>query len=810
MKNKVLVILLMFITLIIVGCEKENNKMYIQCDDKLIIEQTMELHVYYDNNEIALENIEWSLSDYSIANIIDNKLYGKDYGFVNVTAIDITNPTNYCVTKVEIVEPYIQDILVTGPNEVMINKEIKIEAEIVPSIIDKKITFESSDEDIIEVDKKGNIYAVGEGTADVIVTCEDFKKRYKITVLPKPTTIVMTGNTEINIGETSLLTFNIEDDIELISDNEAIVKGYENIIVGISTGTAIITAISLEDSNVKGTITITVKNENNDYSITNEEQEQINSLINSMTIEQKVGEMFNVGIYGMDYGWGPQLEIEESTGLPYAQFGFEESKQSFIDFIASYNIGNFTVYDISGGSKGILTTATKTLKQLGKNNTGINPFITIESTGGNIMDALVIMPSNQALAVANPSIIDNISDLYAQELNALGINTVLNCYLNNNTNNNSSLNLYGDDIYKAMVTASIVEKAYKQNNVVMISDLSIYNQYYTTSSIEQLKALDYSLLASAVQNGSQMISIPIYQTYLQDDKVNNYSLVSKEFIQDYLRSQLNYQGIIMLDDAALTTISNDSDFGSRVVYAINAGVDMLSFDINFTRMGYWIWDGNDYYRDDNYYRNEAYKMLGLYSTVLNAVKEGTISEQRINEAVSKILLVKLRNNILEDTTTDPNLTNIEKEINSYKGNFVKTVGDIAIKDDEKVLIISESNTDTGTTNSLGDCLKKKLGNNITVNHIQTLRYETVLNEIEKYDKIYIAVSDLYNKVGVSKDTITYIDFINRIKEKNPDICIIATGNSDVIEEIGNINNYILLYNCYEDDFITLSEIMLGK
>lgn len=806
MKNKVLVLLLMLITLIIVGCEKQND-MYIECSDKLVINQTMDLKVYCNNKEISLENIEWSLSDYNIANVIDNKLYGKDYGVVNVTAIDITNPSNYCVKKVEVVEPFVQDIIITGPNEVMIGKEIKLEAEVVPSIINSKITFESSNEDIIEVDKKGNVYAIEEGVSDVIVKCEDFEKKYTITVLPKPTTIAMTGNTKINVGEISVLTFNIDDEIELISNNEEIVKGYNNTVVGISEGEAIITAVSKENETIKGTITITVKNENNDYSITNEEQEQINSLINSMTIEQKVGEMFSVGIYGINSYWGPQLEIEEETGLPYAQFGREGSKQSFVDFIAPYNIGNFTVYDISGESKGNLTTATKTLKQIAKNNTGINPFITIESTGGYVMDAIVSLPSNQAMAVANPSIIDKINDLYAQELNALGINAVLNCYLNNNTNNNSSLNLYGDDIYKAMVTASTVEKAYQKNNVVMISDLSIYNQYNTTSSIEQLKTLDYNLLTSIIQNGSQMISIPIYQTYLQNDEVKKYSLVSKEFIQDYLRKQLNYQGIVMLDDAALTTISNDTDFGSRVVDAINAGVDMLSFDIYFTRNGYWGWDGNDYYYDDNYYRNEAYKMLGLYGTILNAVTKGTISEQRINEAVSKILLVKLRNNIIENTNTNPNLTKIEQEINSYKSNFVKVVGDIKIKNNEKVLIISESNSNTGTTNSLGDSVKKNIGDNITVSHINTLNCQTVLSSLGKYDKVFIAVSSINKEVGWATETMPYIDFINQVKETNPNVCIIATESPDVIEEIGGINNYILLYNCYEDNFLTLSEIL---
>lgn len=806
MKNKGLILLIILMTILIIGCDNQNNKMHIQCDDKLIIEQTMELQVFYNNKEIALEDVEWSLSDYEVANIIDNKLYGKQYGVVYINVIDINNPTHYCSKRVEIVEPYVTDIIITGPTEVIVDKEITLEATVVPSLITSKVTFASSDEEIIDVDKKGIVYGFAEGTADVIVTCEDFEKRYTITVIPKPSTIVITGNTEINVGEVAHLTYNIDDEIQLISNNEEIVKGYDNAIVGLSSGTAVITAVSLEDENIKGTITITVKDENNNYAITNEEQEQINSLIQSMTIEQKVGEMFSVGIYGINNYWGPQLEIEESTGLPYAQFGREDTKTSFLDFIAPYNIGNFTIYDISGKTKDNLVTATKTLKQLGKNNTGINPFITIESTGGYIMDAIVSLPSNQAMAIASPSIIEKINELYTTELKALGINSVLNCYLNNNLNMNSLLNLYGEDIDKAIVTAATIEKTYQNNDVVMISDLSIYNQYLSITSLEELETKDYRLLSSIIQNGSQMLSIPLYQYYQKtEEETDRYTLMSKEFIQDYLRKQLNYQGIVMLDDSALTSISDQNDFGNMVINAINNGVDMLSFDIYFTKMGYWWGD------EDNYYRNEAYKMLGLYGTILNAVNEGTISEQRINDAVSRILLVKLRNNILENITNETNLTKIENEINSYKSNFIKTVGDVKVKNTDKVLIISESNSETGTTNSLGDCLKKNLGDNITVSHISTLNCQTVLGSIGNYDKVYIAISSLNRKeVGWGSETMLYIDFINQIKEKNLNVCIIATEDTDVIDEIGNINNYILLYNCYEDDFSSLSEILMGN
>lgn len=808
MKNKIKIVLLIFIMLLITGCDNKQNPMHIECDNQLVIDETLELNVYYNNEIIPIENLQWSLSDYNIATIYDNILYGKNLGSVVVTVLDITNPTHYCAKRVEIVEPMVTDIIIAGPSEVIVTKEINLEATVKPDKITSKVIWESSNQEIILVDN-GTVFGVKEGSAEVIVKCDNYEVRHKVTVLPKPSSITITGNNNIGVNEISFFTFNIDEEVQLISDNEEIVKTVDNSIVGIAPGKAIVTAISKENENIKGTIEVTVINKTIEtIEMTQEEREQINLILENMTLKQKVGEMLNVGILGVNYEWGPQLKIEAATGLPYVQFGREDQnkEESLVDLLSSYNIGNFTVYDICGQSKENLMLATQTLKDLGKKNTGINPFITIESPGGYIMDAIVSMPTNQAMATAPNKTIEDINNLYASELQALGINSVLNCYLNNNTESSTSLFMYGSDMSNALVTASIVDKAYKKNNVILISDLSIYNADENVYNLENIVAKDYKLLSGIIQNGSQIISIPYEQYYKENDEIKSYPLACKEFITDYLRNKLNYQGIIMLDDASLSTISYDYDFPNKVIEAINQGVDMIEFDISLSLMG-------DRWNND--FRNEAYKMLGLYSHIYNAVENGTITEDRLNEAVTRILLTKIRNNITNDAEiTDFNFAKVEKTINDYKTDFITLHGDATISKKDKVLIISESNSATYTTNSLGDCLKKGLEqkgySDISVSHTSTLMCESILENAENYDKIYIAVSSLYQKTaGLGADKIDYTLFIRQVMEKNPNVCIIAASYTYTISQIGDVNNYILLYNCYEDDFISLCSV-IGK
>lgn len=794
MKNKLIIVLFMLFSLLIVGCGNNNKSfIHIEGEDTVVIQHYIDLKVYNENNvQVLPKNLEWTLSDYSKASIENGKLYGKDYGFVTVGVIDKTNPSNYCSKTIEIIQPYVMDILITGKNELYIEKNTELEAEVVPSIIKSDVLWSSSNEDIIIVDE-GYVYAVGIGTANVICECDGFVKEFEVTVLPTPTTIEIYGNNNICVNDIEILTFNIEEEVILTSSNEEVVSIVDNSIVGMGEGTAIITAVKVENNSVQGTIEVNVtKKEGIEGEMTPEEATQIQEILDSMTLEQMIGEMFNVGIYTEYSGWGGQVGIEPDTGLPYAVFSRDDDNTSFIDFIEDYPFGNFTIFSNVGTTRENLQLATSTLSELGKANTGVYPFININTYGGWMMEGLNFLPTNLALANASVNTIYDVNDYYSQDLKAMGINMITNPYLYTNENF-VELSTYGNDISKSMVTAKTVTDAFKINDVIMVPAVSdIYGYHFDDRTKEELLQTDFKLLQSAIHNGSQMICLPLHP----------YASLDLTYYNE-LREQYNYNGVICVDDSLIDGWLYEDNRGDYLVEYINAGADMVGFNFCFTVNR---WNGQSY-------KKQADVLLGLYNSLVEAVNGGKVTEERIKEAVTRILLVKLRNNILQgkEEVEDFNPNRIEYQISKYGHEFISFIGNEPYIDkDENVLVISESYEYTGTTSSLGDNLRiffqdNRGFSNIDIYHRHTLYPETILDNVKEYNKIIICVSTLSDSstVGFGANKILYLDFINQIAQSNSNVYVIATYNTQPVKQLPNIKNFILLYDYFENDFSSL-------
>ena len=91
------------------------------------------------------------------------------------------------------------------------------------------------------------------------------------------------------------------------------------------------------------------------------------------------------------------------------------------------------------------------------------------------------------------------------------------------------------------------------------------------------------------------------------------SCLSSAVVTDLLRGQLGYQGIIITDTLSDETILERYSDGDAAVAAIQAGADMIFIPGNFEES---------------------------YNGVLSAVQSGIISEDRINESLSRIYRVK--------------------------------------------------------------------------------------------------------------------------------------------------------------------------
>lgn len=96
------------------------------------------------------------------------------------------------------------------------------------------------------------------------------------------------------------------------------------------------------------------------------------------------------------------------------------------------------------------------------------------------------------------------------------------------------------------------------------------------------------------------------------------SSLSEEMITNILRGDLGYSGIVMTDAMNVAAITKNYSSAEAAIQALKAGADMILMPENF---------------------QEAYE------GVLAAVKEGVITEERINESLKRIYRVKQRNRL---------------------------------------------------------------------------------------------------------------------------------------------------------------------
>lgn len=99
---------------------------------------------------------------------------------------------------------------------------------------------------------------------------------------------------------------------------------------------------------------------------------------------------------------------------------------------------------------------------------------------------------------------------------------------------------------------------------------------------------------------------------------NTPSSLSDKMISEILRGQLGYEGIVITDALNMGAVTEYYSSGEAAVKALQAGADMLLMPENF---------------------EEAYEGL------LQAVNDGTITEERIDESLRRIYRVKRRNEV---------------------------------------------------------------------------------------------------------------------------------------------------------------------
>lgn len=144
------------------------------------------------------------------------------------------------------------------------------------------------------------------------------------------------------------------------------------------------------------------------------------------------------------------------------------------------------------------------------------------------------------------------------------------------------------------------------------------------------------------RQGVKSVMVAHLQVPALDKRKNRPASLSSKVISDLLRKRMEYEGLVLTDDLGMKGVTDHFKSGTAEVEAFLAGNDMLIGPRNLPK---------------------------AFNTLMAAVREGKISEERLDESVLRILLSKFEAGLFFPPELD--VDKMEKVIQNPEANTLK-------------------------------------------------------------------------------------------------------------------------------------------
>jgi len=347
-------------------------------------------------------------------------------------------------------------------------------------------------------------------------------------------------------------------------------------------------------------------------------EQKIEALIENMTLEQKVGQMFFCA-FRQDNAGNDIVEIDENIK----------------NIIKDCGIGGVVLF--SENIKDI-NQVTEYIRDL-QNEAGITLFIGIDEEGGRVLrtDSLNVPRIASALSTGSSGDAQKAYDsakTVAGYLKPLGFNLDFAPVADVFTNPSNTV--IGDRAFSTEPdTAAEMVKYFSQglldNGILPVlkhfpghgdtSEDSHYGTAITKKSLDELYECEFIPFKTGIETNVPFVMAGHIATPNINIENNNLPAIFSDFLlRDILRDKLGFNGIIITDSLSMGAIINYYTSEETAVKSILSGVDMLLMPEDF---------------------NSA------YHGVINAVKSGEIPEEQINGSVKRILAVKYESGLID-------------------------------------------------------------------------------------------------------------------------------------------------------------------
>ena len=403
----------------------------------------------------------------------------------------------------------------------------------------------------------------------------------------------------------------------------------KKIVLGICLLTII---LSLNGCNNKDTIeSINLNKQNETIDIIKEE-------IESMTLDEKIGQIITVGIDG--------YTINDKTK----------------ELIVDKKVGGIILFKDNINDSNQLLQLINNIKNINSKNK-IPLFISIDEEGGRVSrlpKEIKKLPSNEVIGNINDKeLAYDIGKTIGYSLKSFGFNMDFTPVLD--INSNSKNTVIGDRSFSSnkniVANLGVSEiNGFKSRNIISVAkhfpghgDTDIDSHYklpIINKTLDELKEVEFVPFKNAIEEN--VPSIMVSHILLPEIDDINPASMSKTIITDILRKNLKFDGLIVTDDMTMGAITNNFDISEACIKSINAGADLLL-----------ICHG---------YETE----VDVINNIKDAVDKGIISIDRINESVYRILSLKysykINNEKIENIDVDIINSKIEDILNRLNKN----------------------------------------------------------------------------------------------------------------------------------------------
>ena len=273
--------------------------------------------------------------------------------------------------------------------------------------------------------------------------------------------------------------------------------------------------------------------------------------------------------------------------------------------------------------------------------------------------------------------------------------------------------------------------------------------------------------------------------------------LSKMFLTDILRKKLGYQGLIITDSMEMDAISTNFDKLDASARAINAGADILLMPVRLTST-------KDIADLDAYIKG-----LG------DMVRSGAISENRINESVTRILRTKEKYGLLDKVqkASPKNAANIvsskehkavEWEIAQKAVTATKNDGVFPIGKDKKVVIFYPKKEEL---NSIKAGVKKAGINKVDYIFDGEGVSSAADSSIQNAD-VVICISSCATG-GELKNTATVDTLIEKAKNNGKKTLVLSTNLPYDLQKFNNADALVACYGPGVNITAAIYKIFLG-